>query len=490
VGGTDHTRGMDPHGPDPGEGDDPPGPGGEPAHGHVHVHSHDEPPVTSPTTQRLLVGIVAVLALVAVVGLVLLWPRADRQVMDLELGPDAELVRATVIDTAFVVCAGLPEGSLPTCQDVTFELESGVRSGETGSIQQTEDTANLLRPGDELVLIEQLVDDATFVYFFYEYQRTTPMLVLVAMFAAAVIALGRFQGVRALAGLGVTGMVLIGFLFPALLEGRSPVAAALVAAVVIALVSLYLTHGLNERTTVALLGALAALALTGVLAAVFAAATRLTGFGGEDALYLRVVADAVDIRGLVLAGIIIGSLGVLDDVTITQASAVWQLHRANPAYGLAQLYRSAVTIGRDHIASAVNTLVLAYAGAALPLLLYYTQLGRSLSDVAVREVVAVEIVRTLTGSIGLIAAVPLTTLLAAVVITRGTAGPGVVADPNAASGLLARGTSARSPAQSGAAVPAGGHDVAGGHGPSEDPEVDEGAWQRFAPEGDDDADRW
>src|SRR5690606_13685905 len=147
-----------------------------------------------------------------------------------------------------------------------------------------------------------------------------------------------------------------------------------------------------------------------------------TGFGAEDAVYLQVASSAVDIKGLILAGIIIGSLGVLDDVTITQVSAVWQIHQANPSYGVRKLYRAGVTIGRDHIASTVNTLVLAYAGASLPLLLVFTQAGRRLTDVANGELVAVEIVRTLVGSIGLITAVPVTTALAAWVITKGSRG--------------------------------------------------------------------
>jgi uncharacterized membrane protein len=466
------------------------------AHDHGHDHGGDLPALTSARTQQVLVAIVAVVALASVAGMWMLWPREDRQVVDLELGPSAELVPATVTDTSFVVCAGLPEGSLPTCQEVSFRLDGGVREGDTASIQQTDDAATLLRPGDGIVVIEQLLDDGRFSYFFYEFQRGTPMLVLALLFGVAVIALGRFQGVRALAGLVVTGVVLIGFLFPALLEGRAPVPVALVAAGVIALTSLYMTHGVSERTTVALLGTLAALGLTGLLASVFAAATRLTGFGSEDALYLRVVADAVDIRGLVLAGIIIGSLGVLDDVTITQVSAVWQLHSANPSYGLVELYRSAVTIGRDHIASAVNTLVLAYAGAALPLLLYYTQLGRSLTDVAVREIVAVEIVRTLTGSIGLIAAVPLTTIVGAVVVTRGTAREGegaTVVEPTAAAGPFGR-LAHQGPEgdPAGDATAGGARDAGTDAGTDADAEQaeldDEGAWDRFAPG--DEPDRW
>jgi uncharacterized membrane protein len=263
--------------------------------------------------------------------------------------------------------------------------------------------------------------------------------------------------------------------------------------VVIALVALYLTHGVSERTTVALLGALSALALTAGLAAVFTAATRLTGFAAEGALFLQVAAVEVDVRGLVLAGIIIGSLGVLDDVTITQASAVWQLHRANPDYGLRQLYDSAVTIGRDHIASAVNTLVLAYAGAALPLLLLFTQAGRSLGFVATSEDVAVEVVRTLVGSIGLIAAVPLTTLLAAVVVTAGTgrhlAAPDAAAGPLAPRGLVGGAVGSTDPVP-GEPVPerderAGRPQAPAGAGP--DGNEDE-AWDRFAPP--DEPERW
>ena len=193
---------------------------------------------------------------------------------------------------------------------------------------------------------------------------------------------------------------------------------ALVAAVVIAVAALYLTHGVNDMTTVALLGTFAALAVTAVLAALFTDLAHFTGFGSEDAFYLRFASAQIDVRGLILAGIIIGSLGVLDDVTVTQASAVWQLHEANPGYSVRQLYSAAITIGRDHIASTVNTLVLAYAGASLPLLLLFAGAGRSLSEVAVGELVAVEVVRTLVGSIGLVATVPLTTALAAVVVTR------------------------------------------------------------------------
>jgi uncharacterized membrane protein len=210
--------------------------------------------------------------------------------------------------------------------------------------------------------------------------------------------------------------VLILFVMPAILEGTNPLAVAIVGAAVIMFVNLYLAHGFNARTTTAILGTMASLAVTALLAFLFVEFGRFTGFGSEEALFLQLSADQINLQGLLLGGIIIGTLGVLDDVTITQASAVWELHVANPTYAFGDLYRSAIRIGRDHIASTVNTLVLAYAGASLPLLILFTVSQRRLDQVLNSEVVAEEIVRTLVGSIGLVASVPLTTALAAAVV--------------------------------------------------------------------------
>jgi len=360
-------------------------------------------------------------ALAAVAGAVWLWPAADRPVLAEELGMSAELVDAQVQAVDEVACFGTDPSMGSICHEVTFEVTSGSTDGDTATFEIPVYEASVkLEPGDAITVGYQADVDPPFQYYFNDFQRQTPLLVLGALFALAVVLLGRWQGVRALVGLVITGVVMVGFLFPSVLDGHDPTAVALVSAAVIALVALYLTHGITERTTVALLGSLGALAVTAALAAVFGAAAHFTGFSSEDAHYLQIASGAVDIKGLVLAGIIIGSLGVLDDVTITQVSAVWQLHRANPTYGARQLYGSAVSIGRDHIASTVNTLVLAYAGASLPLLLVYTQAGRRLTDVVTGELVAVEVVRTLVGSIGLITAVPLTTALAAWVITRGS----------------------------------------------------------------------
>jgi uncharacterized membrane protein len=403
-----------------------------------------------------------------VVGLVLLWPDAERPVLAEELGMGAELVDATVTDAAEAPCHGTAEADGIVCDEVRFDVTSGSSKGDTGSFQVPVTEAALdFERGDDIVLGYQPEVEPAFQYYFNDFQRDTPLAVLAALFVIAVLALGRWQGLRALLGLVVTGVVMVAFLFPSVLDGNDPTAVALVSAVVIALVALYLTHGITERTTVALLGTFAALGVTAVLAAVFASLAHFTGFGTEDAFYLQIASTSVDIKGLVLAGIIIGSLGVLDDVTVTQVSAVWQLHQANPEYGPRKLYGAAVTIGRDHIASTVNTLVLAYAGASLPLLLLFTQAGRRLADVAAGELVAVEVVRTLVGSIGLVTAVPVTTALAVLVISKGR-GPEMPAAPP--------------PAPQPAPVPA-----APGPPPLQSEADPEPAWDQFAPE---DPPRW
>jgi uncharacterized membrane protein len=187
---------------------------------------------------------------------------------------------------------------------------------------------------------------------------------------------------------------------------------AIVSASIIAFIALYLAHGLNLHTSVALLGTFASLALTALLSMLWVSWSKLTGLSDESALFLTSLGVNVDLQGIVLAGFVIGALGVLDDVTVTQVSAVAELHTAQPELTSRQLYRSAVSIGRDHISSTVNTLFLAYAGAALPLLLLFTQGHQSVGSLAGREVIATEIVRALVGSIGLVAAVPITTWLA------------------------------------------------------------------------------
>ncbi|HSP04815.1 MAG TPA: YibE/F family protein [Acidimicrobiales bacterium] len=382
----------------------------------MHDHSHDLG--TAPEVARALR--LAVLAIVVLTAIGLFVWRPDGGVaIPSAVDGQGERVDATVTGTSEIECAGTDFGGVPiVCEEIELDITSGANAGRTGSFElYPQPGSPSFDAGDRIVVNEYAVPEGGISYTFADYQRSRPMLLLLGIFVVAVIAMGRFQGLRALAGLVVSGIVLLAYAFPALLDGKPPLGIALVSSVIIAVAALYLSHGINDTTTVALLGTLAALGLTGLLAAVFTAAAQITGLASEDQIFLMVSAEGVDVRGLVLAGIVLGSLGVLDDVTVTQVSAVARLREANPGYGIAELYRSGVRIGRDHIASVVNTLVLAYAGAALPLLLFYSNIGIGLSESVTSEIVAVEIIRTLVGSIGLVAAVPLTTGLAAVVVT-------------------------------------------------------------------------
>ncbi len=252
---------------------------------------------------------------------------------------------------------------------------------------------------------------------FQDYRRGWPMIILVALFVGAVLALGRWRGIGAIAGLGFSLIVITGFTLPAILDGTYAVAVALVTASLIAFAALFLAHGFEIATAVALLSTFGSLVITAVLARIFVGVTSLTGLTDDSSVLLGGLDNSIDPRGILLAGIVIGALGVLDDVTVTQVSAVWELKRARPEMTTVELMRPALRIGRDHISSTVNTLFLAYAGAALPLLLLFTEAGQGITGVLTREVVATEIVRALVGSIGLVASVPLSTWLAAVVVS-------------------------------------------------------------------------
>ncbi len=213
---------------------------------------------------------------------------------------------------------------------------------------------------------------------------------------------------------------------PAILDGPSPPGVALVGSLAIMLVTLVVTHGFGPKMLAASLGTASALVLTLGLGSLFIGGAHLTGLSSDEAIFLRASVGNISITGLLLAGMVIGALGVLDDLTVTQASTVLALRRANPSLGFRRLFASAIAVGHDHIAATVNTLVLAYAGAALPVLLIFSLGGTSFGDALNSESVATEVVATLVGSIGLIAAVPLTTALAALLAVR--LPPGSIAD--------------------------------------------------------------
>ena len=365
----------------------------------------------SGNRQRLLLAVVGVLVLAVLAGAVALWPRG--RLAEPAGGGQADptrLVPATLTSVQTVPCQeaepGLP-GS--TC----IKVRARPDGAEEVEFETTDPTGDTFRSGQRvrLSILEQ-AGQPTF-YNIRDLERGRPMVALAALFVLAVIAFGRWQGVRSLIGLACSFAVIVGFVVPAILRGRSPVPVALVGAMAIMLASLYLSHGVGRKTTAAVVGTALALALTGALTAGFVELAALTGLASEDALNASFQVGGISLQGLLLAGIILGGLGVLDDVTVSQASLVFELRRADPAARFAELVRGALAVGRDHVAASVNTLFLAYAGASLPLLVLFVSGGDALGTVATSEAVAVEVVRTLCGSVGLIAAVPLTTVLAA-----------------------------------------------------------------------------
>lgn len=248
-------------------------------------------------------------------------------------------------------------------------------------------------------------------YQFADFQRRSFLGLLLFAFAAAVIALGRWRGVAALVGLGLTLVFILFWLIPSLLDGNPPVLVAIVGATAVAYLALYISHGMSRMTTIALLGTVGALTLTTLLSWLSVHAATFTGLATEESTLL-ILLDGIDLRGLLIAGIVIGAAGALDDVTVTQSSAIAQIRAAAPDIDKWELFNRGLSIGRAHVGSIVNTLVLAYLGAALPLTILLILAQQSLGTVINSEIVAVEVVRTLVGTLGLVTAVPLTTWLA------------------------------------------------------------------------------
>lgn len=298
-----------------------------------------------------------------------------------------------------------------------FEVEiiSGPLAGnrlevESGFVPQV--GLSKYRVGDR-VLVEKLEGLGSEERFYIaDYERTQPLIWLAIIFVALVVLVAQVKGVFSLLGMMISLLVIVKFVLPRILTGASPVGVVIQACLILLPVTFYFSHGFNRKTTVALAGTFLALVATAWLSSLFMDLAHLTGFASEEAAFLQVAQQELNIRGLLLAGMIVGVLGVLDDVTVSQAAIVDQLHQANSKLKGGRLFRQAMAVGRDHIGSMVNTLVLVYAGASLPLLLLFHESASRFSVLVSFEVVAEEIVRTLVGSIGLILAVPLTTFLA------------------------------------------------------------------------------
>lgn len=404
-----------------------------------------------------LLIVLAPLLLLAALGIVWFWPSGapmgeSAQRLDVSEDLETGVVRSATSQT----CPGappdrLPDGTIPlTAQCVTavMELVSGDDAGARVTVPVPPQVyraglaegarVSLARyPASDLGIVEPdgasdpaadqggagEVAPSGDVYAWADFSRGRPLTILAIAFAVLIVAVGRLRGVAAVAGLGLGYVTIIYFMLPALRQGENAVGVALSGSVAIMTVILYLAHGFTAKTTAALLGTIFGLAVTAALAAWTGSAAHLNGLTGEDTYLLSALTGGGDLSGIILCGIIVAGLGVLNDVTITQASAVWEVHAHAPALGLRRLFTSGMRVGRDHLASTIYTIAFAYAGAALPTLLLIDLYNRPLGQILTSGEIAEEVARTMVGSIGLILAIPLTTAIAAAAVARAGARP-------------------------------------------------------------------
>jgi len=372
-------------------------------------HGHEGPPPrASERTTTILATLVGLILFATAMGAAAAWPHDFSFRGSLPSIPDgATWVSATLATVN-------SDGSATAV--VRGEESRGPRTLVT-----LEDPTIVLHAGDHVRALE--LTDGTLG--FSDFERASPMLWLFIVYVVAVIAVARWRGAGALLGLAAAFGVVLFFTIPALFDGGNALLVGLVTGSGALFVLLYLAHGPNARTTTAYLGTVAGLSVTALLAWWAVGASKLTGVWTEANTQLQFFDRGVSLRGMVLCGIILAGLGVLNDVTVTQASAVWELRAARPDLGWRQLFVRAMRIGRDHIASTVYTIAFVYVGAALPTLMLVTLYGQSLGITLTTSDIAEEVVRTLVGSIGLVLAVPLTTLIAALVV----AGRSIAGEP-------------------------------------------------------------
>lgn len=397
---------------------------------HAHSHSPHEPsPEFAARQRRALGSMVTVLVPVAVltlVALVWLWPRNVSAHISNDAGsvtaPGVTLQAATVTAVTRTSCSGDQStvGNDPRpCADLTVRLDDGPEKDQTQKVQLNAATySSGARAGQHVKLYRLPAGQGSETsYQFAEFSRGTPMVFFGVLFALVVVAVARWRGLSSLFGLVFAFVVLWKFLFPALVVGHNPVLVGLAASCAIMYVVLYTAHGFSTRTTTALVGTLAGIAVTAALGTWAVHWAHLTGVAGEDDLLLTASATDLRLHSALMCGVIIAGLGVLNDVTITQASAVWEL--AEQGRGRKQLFGQAMRIGRDHIASTVYTTAFGAAGASLSVLLLLSIYQRPLGQVLTSEMFAEEVIRTLVGGIGLVLAVPITTAIAVLAVTAG-----------------------------------------------------------------------
>jgi uncharacterized membrane protein len=407
------------------------------AGGHTHAH-HADPAgerVVVPTRARLVVlGCLALAAVAAGIGVVHLWPdgkAVDRATSDVQFAAPGVTFPHAKITHVLPPCDPAsfneaPQTGAPTCGQIDATVTSGPDHGGKVSVQVFGPIASAgLVKGDgvQLMRIPQPKSAPTpAVYSFFGVDRTRSLSLMAGLFVLVVLLVARLRGLMALLGLGFSGLVVVKFMLPALLVGESGLAVALAGSTAIMFVVLYLAHGPSMRTSTALAGTLVGIGITALLAHSEVGANRLSGVGDETGAFLSSLVGQLNFQGLLVCAIIVAGLGVLNDVTITQSSAVWELRAAAPDLPRRRLFNSAMRIGRDHIASTIYTIVFAYTGAALSVLLVLFLYDRPVLDLLGTEDIAGEVVRTLASAIGLVLAVPITTAIAVLTVAGGAPG--------------------------------------------------------------------
>lgn len=399
----------------------------------AHSHSPTGPAPLSPLAARIVTVALTVIGLATVIGVVLLWPGGSKADIPLPFqngaGGSVTTEGGHVLSSATADCGsasagkvltGGPAAGVPgsgTCVQSMITIDTGPNAGANTLLEFSPGPGQpKLMVGDHIRIFRQVDQQGASGYGFYDFERTWPLAMLAALFAVVIVAIARWRGLRALVGIVIAFGVLVIFMLPALRDGAPALPVALVASAVILYAAIYLAHGVSLRTSAALLGTLTAMLLAAVLSWAAIELTHLTGLSQDQNNEVAAYLGNVSIKGLLLAGFIVGSLGVLNDVTITQASTVFEL--AHMGHGTRrQVFTRSMRVGSDHIASTVYTLVLAYAGSSLPLLLLFSIANRSLADVLTSESVAIEIARSAVGGIALALSVPLTTAIAAVLAT-------------------------------------------------------------------------
>lgn len=362
---------------------------------------------------------------IALLGaMIWLWPSGTYQELSLDdpygTTDSFQVVSGSVASVVNASCAGGAATGSPTRVQDDLECQTAQVATDRGSYQveipaQVTASTEVVR-GDNLKILigEDLAEAGVFV----DFERTVPVALLATLYALVVVAVARWRGVRAIGGLVLSFVVLFGFMIPALLEGGPPFWVGLIGSMLIMLVVLYFAHGVSLRTTTALLGTCIGLLLTAGLAAWASDTAYLIGLGEEYSYILTSVVPEIRLSGIVLTGLLVAGLGVLNDVTITQSSAVWEIKAAQPTISARDLFAAGMRIGRDHIASTVYTIAFAYAGAALPMLMVVSLYDRSMMDTIMSAEMVEEVVRILVGSVGLVLAIPITTGIAVAVATR------------------------------------------------------------------------